>query len=337
MLGKGPCLPRTSSSRSLLIPCEDSDNDTTLCNKPQQVTGPALCSPCKIIIGFEVEPEKKPPVDVCESPRSVLESSAVLSSHDKQQVVARSLRSGLGSLLAAKSTSEEDVGTGLGIVAEASVKSKHHTISSSPSKVVTAWPAKTYDHDPMNYEVFPFQEQGLHVNLQADMEDRLLDADISPLRTTGFCMQLNEDVESVFCKASSPKASVIPGNSVKVDKMAADVSSVPCKVHANPSKDVVDLFSAPSASVHDKESNCTSMDAPEDTIHQSIFSTASPPICSRSLVRSSSGFLKMCNLCGRSLHLGKDVFMYRGDQPFCSAECRYQKIVRDESDERKGG
>ncbi|KAL4625170.1 hypothetical protein ACB092_05G005300 [Castanea dentata] len=43
-----------------------------------------------------------------------------------------------------------------------------------------------------------------------------------------------------------------------------------------------------------------------------------------------SCFLKMCHLCDKELSLDKDVYMYRGDQGFCSIECRNRQIVLDE-------
>lgn len=41
-------------------------------------------------------------------------------------------------------------------------------------------------------------------------------------------------------------------------------------------------------------------------------------------------FLKSCAFCKCHLGVGKDIYMYRGDQAFCSAECRYQQIMIDE-------
>ncbi|WOK94399.1 hypothetical protein Cni_G03101 [Canna indica] len=41
-------------------------------------------------------------------------------------------------------------------------------------------------------------------------------------------------------------------------------------------------------------------------------------------------FLKRCCLCKKELKPCKDVFMYRGDQGFCSKECRYRQIMMDE-------
>ncbi|KAF3451960.1 hypothetical protein FNV43_RR08056 [Rhamnella rubrinervis] len=41
-------------------------------------------------------------------------------------------------------------------------------------------------------------------------------------------------------------------------------------------------------------------------------------------------FLKTCYLCNMGLSLDKEVYMYRGDQGFCSIECRNKQIVLDE-------
>ncbi|KAL8492565.1 hypothetical protein ACS0TY_023956 [Phlomoides rotata] len=44
-------------------------------------------------------------------------------------------------------------------------------------------------------------------------------------------------------------------------------------------------------------------------------------------------FLSSCNLCLKNLH-GKDIYMYRGEKAFCSAECRYRQMVADERKEK---
>ncbi|GLT59996.1 hypothetical protein SLA2020_327870 [Shorea laevis] len=43
-----------------------------------------------------------------------------------------------------------------------------------------------------------------------------------------------------------------------------------------------------------------------------------------------SCFLKSCHLCNKKLSLDKEVYMYRGDQGFCSIGCRERQIVMDE-------
>ncbi|KAI6682075.1 hypothetical protein NL676_035956 [Syzygium grande] len=44
-------------------------------------------------------------------------------------------------------------------------------------------------------------------------------------------------------------------------------------------------------------------------------------------------FLNSCHLCGKKLH-GEDIYMYRGEKAFCSAECRSTQIVKDERKEQ---
>ncbi|KAE8735477.1 Detected protein of unknown function [Hibiscus syriacus] len=46
----------------------------------------------------------------------------------------------------------------------------------------------------------------------------------------------------------------------------------------------------------------------------------------------SDDFLAYCHLCQKELH-GLDIFMYRGEKAFCSAECRDRQITYD--DDRK--
>jgi len=44
-------------------------------------------------------------------------------------------------------------------------------------------------------------------------------------------------------------------------------------------------------------------------------------------------FLSCCQLCNKNLH-GKDIYMYRGEKAFCSAECRSRQIMVDERKEQ---
>ncbi|KAF9624971.1 hypothetical protein IFM89_016791 [Coptis chinensis] len=45
-------------------------------------------------------------------------------------------------------------------------------------------------------------------------------------------------------------------------------------------------------------------------------------------------FLEACFLCKKPLGENRDIFMYRGDTPFCSEECRDEQIEIDEEKER---
>ncbi|XP_078446109.1 FCS-Like Zinc finger 5-like [Wolffia australiana] len=46
-------------------------------------------------------------------------------------------------------------------------------------------------------------------------------------------------------------------------------------------------------------------------------------------------FLDFCSLCKKALSHDKDIFMYRGDLPFCSEVCRELQIAMDEEKERR--
>ncbi|KAK4267138.1 hypothetical protein QN277_023961 [Acacia crassicarpa] len=65
-------------------------------------------------------------------------------------------------------------------------------------------------------------------------------------------------------------------------------------------------------------------------------STKSNNVVVKSSLRKSNSdatttcFLKTCSLCNKILSPDKDIYMYRGDQGFCSIECRNRQIVMDE-------
>ncbi|KAI9127271.1 hypothetical protein K1719_001830 [Acacia pycnantha] len=57
---------------------------------------------------------------------------------------------------------------------------------------------------------------------------------------------------------------------------------------------------------------------------------------SRNLSVSSpiyGSFFESCFLCKKPLEDNRDIFMYRGDIPFCSVECRQEQIESDEAKE----
>ncbi|KAK7277211.1 hypothetical protein RIF29_18362 [Crotalaria pallida] len=45
-------------------------------------------------------------------------------------------------------------------------------------------------------------------------------------------------------------------------------------------------------------------------------------------------FLEACFLCRKPLGQNSDIFMYRGNTPFCSKECREEQIEIDEAKEK---
>ncbi|GLT51524.1 hypothetical protein SLA2020_249280 [Shorea laevis] len=45
-------------------------------------------------------------------------------------------------------------------------------------------------------------------------------------------------------------------------------------------------------------------------------------------------FLDACSFCRKHLGLNSDIFMYRGNTPFCSKECRQEEIESDEAKEK---
>ncbi|XP_076889932.1 FCS-Like Zinc finger 3-like [Bidens hawaiensis] len=45
--------------------------------------------------------------------------------------------------------------------------------------------------------------------------------------------------------------------------------------------------------------------------------------------------LEACTFCSKPLGHNSDIFMYRGNTPFCSQECRQEQIENDEARERR--
>ncbi|KAM0010610.1 putative Zf-FLZ domain, Zinc finger, NHR/GATA-type, FCS-Like Zinc finger/3 [Helianthus debilis subsp. tardiflorus] len=50
---------------------------------------------------------------------------------------------------------------------------------------------------------------------------------------------------------------------------------------------------------------------------------------------NNSHFLEACTLCSKPLGHNTDIYMYRGNNPFCSQECRQEQIEIDEARERR--
>jgi hypothetical protein len=45
--------------------------------------------------------------------------------------------------------------------------------------------------------------------------------------------------------------------------------------------------------------------------------------------------LDACALCSKTLTRNTDIFMYKGDTPFCSQECRYEQMHLDAAYKRQ--
>ncbi|KAF8006525.1 hypothetical protein BT93_K0734 [Corymbia citriodora subsp. variegata] len=43
-------------------------------------------------------------------------------------------------------------------------------------------------------------------------------------------------------------------------------------------------------------------------------------------------FLSSCYTCKKSIEQNADIYIYRGEKAFCSSECRYREILRDEAE-----
>ncbi|MCE2054980.1 hypothetical protein HAX54_041737 [Datura stramonium] len=73
--------------------------------------------------------------------------------------------------------------------------------------------------------------------------------------------------------------------------------------------------------------NLSSMSSPRLSGGRSFYDTR--------LEEKQPHFLDACFLCNKPLGHNRDIFMYRGDTPFCSEECRQEQIEMDEAKEKK--
>ncbi|CAK9166289.1 unnamed protein product [Ilex paraguariensis] len=81
----------------------------------------------------------------------------------------------------------------------------------------------------------------------------------------------------------------------------------------------------------DGEFRCGSESTTSYWVSSGLFSASSPAAASEVDLPEfgASDFLNSCNLCKKLLH-GLDIFMYRGEKAFCSADCRSKHISVDE-------
>ncbi|KAJ0790687.1 putative Zf-FLZ domain-containing protein [Helianthus annuus] len=84
--------------------------------------------------------------------------------------------------------------------------------------------------------------------------------------------------------------------------------------------------------------NPFNMNPPQHVNHDHRFLTAT--ISPRNHRRNSADhmetphFMTACRLCNRRLITGRDIFMYRGDNAFCSSECRQEQMNEDEKKDK---
>ncbi|ONK71830.1 uncharacterized protein A4U43_C04F12830 [Asparagus officinalis] len=73
------------------------------------------------------------------------------------------------------------------------------------------------------------------------------------------------------------------------------------------------------------------MEGSSSTQFSSLFFSCDPAVSEE----KPHYFLDSCFLCKTPLHVGDELFMYKGDAPFCSEECRQQQIEIDDAKGRR--
>ncbi|MCL7039408.1 hypothetical protein MKW94_005062 [Papaver nudicaule] len=82
------------------------------------------------------------------------------------------------------------------------------------------------------------------------------------------------------------------------------------------------------SSIHSQESNNNNNIITFKLSEEGSFGT-SPKIPSL-FSHAESNFMKACGLCRKKFSPQKNIYIYRGDQSFCSDDCRCRKILIDE-------
>lgn len=68
------------------------------------------------------------------------------------------------------------------------------------------------------------------------------------------------------------------------------------------------------------------------TMTKPSFSPPPPPPLFWRWDSPATSFLDFCLLCKQKILPGKDIYMYKGDMAFCSADCRCKRIFVDEEE-----
>ncbi|KAI3920641.1 hypothetical protein MKW92_021002 [Papaver armeniacum] len=87
------------------------------------------------------------------------------------------------------------------------------------------------------------------------------------------------------------------------------------------------LFIKKDSSISSQESNNIVAVKPTFKLSGGSLKTSSNVIFSSV---SESNFMKACGLCRKKLSPLKNIYMYKGDQSFCSDDCRCRKILIEE-------
>ncbi|MCO5558315.1 hypothetical protein L7F22_011895 [Adiantum nelumboides] len=265
---------------------------------PKPVNLPA-CSkhpsvPQHVMLGFDVQQETKPS-EFCESPRSVLDVNVLAS---EKHPPGRSFRSYVRALPLQNRGSQ---GVGLAIIVDIHEEEKEDYRYHSPVGHDLAF--TSCQHESSRSTVCP---QSDHHNQRSQ-----------PIAIAINCPGQDESTNYRWTKyvesSGSEDALSSSGN-------ASDMKYLGVDYYATQKKYVA----------HDKTTyNVDNEDANEP----SIFSVASIPSDCGSVSIHVASFLDACAFCQRALP-GKDIFMYRGDQAFCSAECRGERMTIDEYKEK---
>ncbi|KAJ4888604.1 hypothetical protein Rs2_28352 [Raphanus sativus] len=124
------------------------------------------------------------------------------------------------------------------------------------------------------------------------------------------------------------------------DELASSLSDMEAGFSSNRGNSQNDNVSSPFSYVRmnsfSKNTNSYYNNYHHPSYYHHQYSVSSPrSIFSGRFDNQQPHFLDSCFLCMKPLGDNRDIYMYRGDTPFCSEECRQEQIERDEAEEKK--
>ncbi|MCO5607408.1 hypothetical protein L7F22_061604 [Adiantum nelumboides] len=265
---------------------------------PKPVNAPAYSKhpsvPQHVMLGFDGQQETKPS-EVCESPRSVLDVNVLAS---EKHAPGRSFRSYVRALPLQNRGSQ---GVGLAIIVDIHAEEKEDYRSYSPVGNDSAFTSRQH-------------ESSLTVCPQSDRHNQRS----QPIAIATNCSGQDESTNYMWTNYVESSGSE---DAFSSSGIAWDMKYFGVDYYATQQKYVA----------HDKTTY--NVDNDENSNEPSIFSVASIPSDCGSVSIHVASFLDACAFCQRALP-GKDIFMYSGDQAFCSAECRGERMTIDEYKEK---
>ncbi|KAF7820568.1 Zf-FLZ domain containing protein [Senna tora] len=176
-----------------------------------------------------------------------------------------------------------------------------------------------------------FQGGVVGLGIVAAMSHREYDAFLSPIST------LTPSVPIPIVSSAKPAANFLkPHTRTRRDEAQFDHCSE-AEVEAEAEDHTCVISHSPNHTITKRyyfEDRLHAHATPASMLTYAVFSTSPVNFGRDSSEFWTADFMEVCNLCNKQLH-GVDIFIYRGERAFCSAECRESYISKNKNDDYK--